>query len=616
MEKPAQRLMQAIARNDLGEVEAVLPQVAGNENTLEQALLRILKDAQLPVLDRLLATRPHPEVLKAPLAQAITKGTEALVQRLLAAGAPYEASHAYSRQPPPLTLAAKRGHAGIVQALLAAGAHPEGGALGVFRKDLPLLVAITRGHTEVVGALVRAGARLDVPVDSKGRRPLDLARSKGHADIVALLEAAGAQGQTEGDRELAKAAKAGAVARVAALVSQANPEARKKALEVAIKAVQPGAVAALVRAGLTQTMLDQALGQVLWTGRCDLRVATVLLDAGANPNARPVPAYGEAKHPLLGLALGSCNEAERKRRPDFIRLLRARGAVVTAEVRKAPDAYPKLLAVLDEPVRAPTVPPLDEAAPGKKKEATPYARARQLLQPLARPAFTFSWHGPVRESGPADSKRGGLPGLLEGERWPCTPSGQPMAFVLQLDLDEVRAARGLELGSGVLQLFYSVEESPWGPFSPEGLVRIVPKQALRAPGEVPAKLGREPSRYSSGLLPERPLRVQEAASRCAEDFPFREAGTKKWHRYALDLPVDSDALARLCRDGNKVGGYPKWIQDPEYPADPKTGRELSRLLLQLEPDPVGELTWGDNGYLYVLQCPEEPTLVTFVMQSG
>jgi RNA polymerase sigma factor (sigma-70 family) len=115
-----------------------------------------------------------------PLIRAIERDELAIVESLIAAGAPVDQVCGCKAAEPPLWTAAVHGRLRHVRALLAAGADPN---ITAFRAVSPLHIAAMRGDAEIVSELLRAGA---VPSqDGGGRTPDDWARMNGNAPIAA-----------------------------------------------------------------------------------------------------------------------------------------------------------------------------------------------------------------------------------------------------------------------------------------------------------------------------------------------------------------------------------------------------------------------------------------------
>jgi hypothetical protein len=71
-----------------------------------------------------------------------------------------------------------------------------------------------------------------------------------------------------------------------------------------------------------------------------------------------------------------------------------------------------------------------------------------------------------------------------------------------------------------------------------------------------------------------------------------------------------------ARGGDKVGGYPAWVQDAEYPPCPDCGEPMRDLLLQLASDGLCGWQFGDMGTAYVLACATHTARVELIWQAG
>jgi ankyrin repeat protein/CHAT domain-containing protein len=142
-------------------------------------------------------TVPHPanpvarsiapeETGETPLHVAASQGQAAEVLRLLQSGADVDARSAKGATP--LHLAAANGHMAALALLLARDA-----AVNAKTKDgyTPLFFSVARKQVPVSTALLQAGADPDIANDF-GETPLHAAASEGHAQLVSLLLAYGA----------------------------------------------------------------------------------------------------------------------------------------------------------------------------------------------------------------------------------------------------------------------------------------------------------------------------------------------------------------------------------------------------------------------------------------
>ncbi len=220
--------------------------------------------------------------------------------------------------------------------------------------------------------------------------------------------------------------------------------------------------------------------------------------------------------------------------------------------------------------------------------------AASLVRPCYLPETT---PGPFGDH----SGFGGVPYLARGVEHPiCQGCWLPMTLFLQLRLEEL--PNHTEDGpTGLLQLFYCTNEEPdlcerslnsWAPLSPGGTLRIVSAQG-GATSDIPP-------RYEALAI----TGWQEQS-----DLPgweeLRGMGIVLEEELALRL-MNED----LPRVGDKLAGWPAWVQGVDYPSCPVCG-ETMRLLFQLESDDHLPFKFGNSGTGHITQCETHRNLVTF-----
>ncbi len=540
------------------------------------AIQAIVQGEHPELLEVALGFKPVAWALAAALEQAAGLGRAALVRRLIAAGASVAADERES----PLCSAAAGGHTEVVKLLLAAGADPDASVVDHDDPDgkLPLFAAIKRGEPGVVAALLDAGADVD-KIGAAARRPLDVALAAGDAAIVALLRARGARVAAPEDLDLEQATLRGLVARVQALLPDASAEAREQALMAAIAAGQTAVAAAIVAHGAPASALIKALGQCIALDNPDL--VPVLLAAGVDRDA----ATNYYHSPPIVLAAG-------RRRLAIVRTLLAAGVDLNARDQGGDNA----LAAARSAGAAEIVALLTNAGATARKPAAIAAAIKRKLAAHARDAW-LPRLGPAGDEGDEPSRFGGRPWLLPGEAWPaCGKCRRRLRFFAQIDLASAPAAALTAFGPGLLQLFHCTACDPYEPFTSAQRVRIIDRDAA-APAKVPRG------------TPLFPVRSIVGWQRAIKDYPHREAD--------VALAPEEEALAfRLNRQGDKLGGWPNWVQDPQYPKCPRGAHRLTRLLLQIDSDRALPHTWGDSGAGYLLQCPRHREQVAFLWQCA
>lgn len=211
----------------------------------------------------------------------------------------------------------------------------------------------------------------------------------------------------------------------------------------------------------------------------------------------------------------------------------------------------------------------------------------------------------VDGEGAADASRfAGRPAVRAGEAWPrCGNCGLPMQLFLQLNARDLPPEPARRLGGGILQLFYctnydlecDVSCEAWAPNSKASLARLVPA------GE-PVVF---PAETLDGMYP--PKRIVRWAE--TADYPNSEeledlGVALKDQEY--DLWADGDfPLA-----GEKLLGWPYWVQGIEYPECPECGRRME-MLFQIDSEGHLPFMFGDSGVGHVTQCPEHRDRLAF-----
>ena len=225
------------------------------------------------------------------------------------------------------------------------------------------------------------------------------------------------------------------------------------------------------------------------------------------------------------------------------------------------------------------------------------------IEPLRRACWL-----PVVEDGDGavtGSKFAGVPYLAEGEAWPVCPNcGNAIQLFLQLNSDELPEESGKPWGDGLLQFFYCTNKKPaceldcaaWSEFAKSVLIRVVPAgDALSAYSEIPV-IGAFPPKRIVGWTQ-------------TDDLP------QYWEEMQ-DLGVhlseaDAEELSETYpREGEKLLGWPYWVQGKEYPNCPECGSEM-QLVFQIDSEQSLPYMFGDAGAGHITQCPEHRTVPAF-----
>jgi uncharacterized protein YwqG len=234
---------------------------------------------------------------------------------------------------------------------------------------------------------------------------------------------------------------------------------------------------------------------------------------------------------------------------------------------------------------------------------------------------------PIVEDGEGSavvSKFCGLPWTGPEADWPaCACCGGPLTLLVQLDLDALPEELGDRFGSGLLQLFYCLGddcqgEGGWEPFADDlSRVRIVHPDGSDPSPPASADMPCLPAKRIVGWdrfddLPG-PEEHDECGLKSAYDF---EAGTVRFECPEVGLDqtqpmseCEAEEIA-VAQAGDKLAGWPAWVQGVEYPACPTCGGRMV-LVFQVDSEDNVPFMWGDAGCGHVTQCPEHKEVVAF-----
>jgi hypothetical protein len=261
------------------------------------------------------------------------------------------------------------------------------------------------------------------------------------------------------------------------------------------------------------------------------------------------------------------------------------------------------------------------------------AEALAMLEPWIAQSRRTAMRPVVRagQGAPTASRFNGAPFLLAREAWPtCGACGGPMPLFLQLNLETLPKPYAGELGPGLLQLFYCAckrDEDARTPFVHRSkLVRVI--TADPGKGAAPAPLHDGLSALAHEIVDWRPHEegpsVEDAALVGLEREVTQVAPPHYFgYRYkAVELGLDTGWIDPKVSDyqlqerafnpslGDKLGGWPHWIQGPDYPACP-TCRKPMDYLFQLDSEHHVPFAFGELGCGHIMQCRKHKSVVTF-----
>lgn len=194
-----------------------------------------------------------------------------------------------------------------------------------------------------------------------------------------------------------------------------------------------------------------------------------------------------------------------------------------------------------------------------------------------------------------------------------------MQFLLQLPISSLPAGAGAR-GDGVLQLFYcSLDDGhceTWRPFVGANVVRLLRGPMVKAtpPPGIAAFAPRSVERWSEFVDYPHPEEHETLGLAYAYDFKGRRV-TVSCDELGIalrDLDVDANVEETIAdaEQGDKLGGWPYWIQSAEYPGCPQCG-SVMKLVLQIDSENNVPHMFGDAGCGHITQCPVHPDVLAF-----
>jgi hypothetical protein len=181
------------------------------------------------------------------------------------------------------------------------------------------------------------------------------------------------------------------------------------------------------------------------------------------------------------------------------------------------------------------------------------------------------------------------------------------------------------VGSGVLQVFYctrcDAEIEGWAPFSQAHVVRVVPPDDLVLPPTDPRTRTLPPAAITGWeAFEDLPHPTEHAELGLDLDYDFQKK-TIAVRCPSIGLTIDGLDLEAQDEDGHelaeaisaaaagdKLGGWPYWIQGLEYPSCSRCAARMA-LVFQLDSNDNLDFMFGDAGVAHVTQCPQHPDVV-------
>lgn len=295
----------------------------------ELKLADAAKQQDRAALAKLLAQKADPNITQVDgttaLHWAAQNDDRETAQLLLRAGANVHAKNRYGVTP--LSLACTNGSGPMVALLLGAGADPNTQLPG---GETALMTAARTGQLEPVKALLARGAVVDAKDSQKGQTALMWAAAEGHVPVVEALLAAKADFHlrlASGFTPFLFAVREGRIGVVCTLL-KAGVNANEAIEPAATSAARPGKAP---RAGVSAL--------VLAVTNAHFELASILLDAGADPNAADagytaLHVISQVRRPGLGDNDPSPDGSGNMSSLDFVRKIARKDANLNARMTK------------------------------------------------------------------------------------------------------------------------------------------------------------------------------------------------------------------------------------------------------------------------------------------
>lgn len=379
----------------------------------------------------------------------------------------------------------------------------------------------------------------------------------------------------------------------------------------------------LAESTLSQTELDQSLGFASVSG--SVESVQELLARNANVNARDEETHG---FPLLSAVHGGNAE--------IVRILLAAGADPAAKIKYRDNGgnwktrAGTIVDVAREEQSEEIALILEHATKNKTPASTKPDQVIELLQPWIDKHRRQAWIPVVEnfDSSPTGSKFSGLPLLLQDESWPeCQCCHQPLELLLQLNLATLPDSMRERTGSGILQLFYCVQpndcEPGWEPFADVvSRCRIIQEPDARPAAE---NYNQFPPKSITGwkATKDYPSPVEHDQLGLLIDYHFHDVPFQPAEIKCPELNLRFEGMDRVnllqstvtSNDGDKLGGWPNWVQGVEYPLCPECKSPME-FLFQIDSEFNVPYMFGDCGTGHVTQCRHHRHVVAFGWACG
>lgn len=200
------------------------------------------------------------------------------------------------------------------------------------------------------------------------------------------------------------------------------------------------------------------------------------------------------------------------------------------------------------------------------------------------------------------SKFGGLPYLRNENDWPvCQNCKKHMQLFLQLNLENLP----IKQEQGIIQLFYCTNTAPHCEVDCEAFFPFAKSVVCR-------KINiSQPSAIIKPNIDELFGENKIIGWNAIDDYPhYEELADLGLEINVDDYAVLEEAEIGIPASGDKLFGWPYWVQNVEYPNDRKTQSQM-KLLFQIDSEDNLPYMFGDSGVGHITQSPDDPNELAF-----
>lgn len=220
--------------------------------------------------------------------------------------------------------------------------------------------------------------------------------------------------------------------------------------------------------------------------------------------------------------------------------------------------------------------------------------------------------------GPAHSKFAGVAWINAGEAWPvCEYCKKPMQLLLQLSLSELPSSVPGWPAQGFAQVFYCTTEKTYceqrgeDAFSPFGkflCARVLERggspQFTETPVENPL-----PARSITGWQSKDDYPAPAELGDVAPDVLSEEEADGLFD-LIIQASDGDEEVEPTTLPGDKLGGWPMWLQDPHHPECPECSAPME-YVAQIRSNGNLDFNFGDCGIAHLHRCSKHPQVLGF-----